>query len=274
MSESTRGERPVGRTLLVGYGKLARRLAPGLLRHADGLLALSRGAAELPTGVEAVMADVSCPLDRLPAVDTMLVTLPPGGSSGSYRLALTNLAVALPNPPARTVFVSSTGVFEGAGPDRILTEDDQPESVSVRSEDLIDGERAAAELFGATILRPAGIYGPGRDFMLRRVRAQTPADHARWTNRIHEDDLVDTLAALLRAPEAPSLLHAVDRHPAPLGEVLAYVAALLGVPTPLDDGAGRASGHMLDGSRLHGWIGELRHPSYESGYADMIGRDG
>lgn len=274
MSESTRGERPLGRTLLVGYGKLARRLAPGLLPHADGLFALSRGATELPSGVEAVTADVSRALDRLPAVDSMLVTLPPGDSSGNYRTALTNLAAALPNPPARTVFVSSTGVFEGAGPDRILTEDDQPLAVSARSEGLIDGESAAVELFGATILRPAGIYGPGREFMLRRVRAQTPAEHARWTNRIHQDDLVATLAALLRAQQVPSLLHAVDRHPAPLGEVLALVAALLGLPTPVDDGTGRASGHILDGSRLHGWIGELRHPSYVSGYADMIRRRG
>ncbi|UYO98592.1 hypothetical protein OED01_07775 [Microbacterium sp. M28] len=274
MPEVSQSERPLGRVLLVGYGKLGRRLAPQLLPHADGVLALRRSGEDTSEGIEGISADVSRALGRLPAVDSLLITLPPGPTRGSYRAALTNVATALPDAPARTVFVSSTGVFEGADPDRPLTEDDRPVAVSDRSHGLIDGERAAVELFGATVLRPAGIYGPGRDFMFRRVRAQSPADHGRWTNRIHEDDLVVTLTALLRARDAPALLHAVDQHPAPLGEVLAHVAALLDLPTPPDEGAGHASGHVLDGARFHAWIGELRHPSYETGYADMIGRAG
>ncbi|WP_460795514.1 Rossmann-fold NAD(P)-binding domain-containing protein [Microbacterium sp. GXF0217] len=265
----TASERPLGRTLLVGYGKLGRRVASLLSADAELLYALRRTAVDLPPGVEGITADVSYAIERLPSIDSMLVTLPPGDSRSSYRTALSNIAAALPSSPARTVFVSSTAVFEGAGPHRVLTEDDEPIAVSDRSHRLIEGERAAVDFFGATILRPAGIYGPGREFMLRRVRAQTPADHSRWTNRIHQDDLVSALAVLLRAQEAPSLLHAVDGHPAQLGEVLEYVATMLGLPVPHDEGTGLASGHILDGTRLRGWIGELQHPSYRSGYAEM-----
>ncbi|WP_244632218.1 sugar nucleotide-binding protein [Microbacterium sp. Se63.02b] len=217
------------RTLLVGSGKLAARLAPRLIDSGGEVFALRRSEGPLPEGVSGIRADLSLPpIPPLPTVDAMVITLPPSGEVTGYRTALTHLAAALARVPARTVFVSSTGVFDGAGSKHPLTERDEPAPTTDRSRGLRDGERAAIELFDAVVVRPAGIYGPGRDFLVRRVREGAAVDHARRTNRIHETDLVRVLDVLLRMDAPPRLVHAVDEDPAPLGEVVRFIAARMG----------------------------------------------
>lgn len=261
---------PTSRTLLVGSGALAARLAPRLLEHGE-VFALRRSDVEPPAGVTGIRADLAEPLAaRLPAVDGMLITLPPGGTVTAYRTALAHLADALPASPARTVFVSSTGVFDGLGSAHPLTERDEPMPTTERSRGLLDGERAAAEIFDAVIVRPAGIYGPGRDFLLRKVRAGDAVEHARRTNRIHETDLVRALELLLRMPEPPRRVHAVDESPALLGEVVEFIARELGVETPPDIFSARPGGFVYDGALLRSLLGTLEYPTYREGYAEMI----
>ncbi|MGX1583713.1 sugar nucleotide-binding protein [Microbacterium sp. NPDC055502] len=263
---------PPHRTLLVGFGKLGARLAPRLVADGGEVVALRRSDGPLPQGVTGVMGDLAAPLrEPLPAVDAVVVTLPPGTGASAYPSVLAHLAAALPSRPARTVFVSSTGVFEGAGSPTPLTERDAPEPVTDRGRGLREGERAAVDLFGAVVVRPAGIYGPGRDFLVRRVREGAPVNPRRRTNRIHETDLVRTLDLLLRMPEPPSLVHAVDAAPAPLGDVVAFLAARLGLPVPPDDG-GSVNGFVYDGALLRSLLGHLDYPSFEDGYADMLER--
>ncbi|NJI58091.1 hypothetical protein HCX50_01465 [Microbacterium oxydans] len=264
------------RTLLVGFGKLGARLAPRLLADGGEVFALRRSDGELPVGVVGIRADLSQPLTTpLPAVDAIVITLPPGADEGAYRAALGHLRDALPAMPARTVFVSSTGVFEGsifegAEADRPLTEQDEPAAETERSRGLRDGERAAAELFDAVVVRPAGIYGPGREFLLRRVREGAAVDHSRLTNRIHETDLVRTLDLLLRTDDAPRLVHAVDERPAPLSDVVRFIAGELDVAVPPDAASDGPRGFVYDGSLLHSLLGRLDYPTYEEGYAEMI----
>lgn len=263
------------RTLLVGYGKLAARLAPRLLEAGGEVIALRRSDGPLPAGAAGVRADLAVPpVPPLPAVDAMLVTLPPGETASAYREALTHLAHALPVVPARTVFVSSTGVFDGAGAGQPLTEQDEPAPTTERSRGLQDGERAAVEIFDAVIVRPAGIYGPGRDFLLRKVREGAPSNHRRRTNRIHETDLVRALELLLRMDDPPRLVHAVDAAPAPLGDVVGFIARTLGVEVPPDDASAEPSGFVYDGALLRSLLGELEYPTYETGYAEMIAASG
>lgn len=259
------------RTLLVGSGKLAARLAPCLIDEGGEVFALRRSDGPLPDGVSGIRADLSLPqVPPLPTVDVMVITLPPSGEVAGYRTALTHLAAALPRVPARTVFVSSTGIFDGAGSARPLTERDDPAPSTDRSRGLRDGERAAIELFDAVVVRPAGIYGPGREFLLRRVREGAAVDHARRTNRIHETDLVRTLDVLLRMETPPRLVHAVDEGPAPLGEVVRFIAARTGVDVPPDLDSDGPTGHVYDGSLLRSVLGGLEYPTYEAGYAEMI----
>ncbi|WP_435748248.1 sugar nucleotide-binding protein [Microbacterium sp. PMB16] len=260
-----------GRTLLVGFGKLGQRLAPRLLANGGEVFALRRSEGELPDGILGIRADLSAPLaEKLPAVDAMVVTLPPPGGVDGYRTALTHLADALPAIPVRTVFVSSTGVFEGSASGPPITEQDAPAPASDRSRGLYDGERAAIELFDAVVVRPAGIYGPGRGFLLRQVREHATVNHRRRTNRIHETDLVRALDLLLRMPEPPALVHAIDQAPAALGEVVAHIARELGLPVPPDDPSGEPTGLVHDGSLLLSLLGSLEYPTYVEGYAEMI----
>lgn len=260
------------RTLLVGYGKIGARLAPRLVADGGAVVALRRSDGALPAGVTGVSADVFArPVPPLPTVDAMLVTLPPGGTASAYRTALAHLVDALPVAPARTVFVSSTGVFEGAGAEHPLTERDEPVPTSERSRGLYDGERAAVEMFDAVIVRPAGIYGPGRDFLVRKVREGAVVNRRRRTNRVHETDLVRILDLLLRMPEPPRLAHAVDAAPTPLGDVVDFIAGQLGVAVPPDDTSAEPSGFVYDGSLLRSLLGALEYPTYREGYAAMTG---
>jgi nucleoside-diphosphate-sugar epimerase len=262
---------PPGRTLLVGYGKLGRRLAPRLLTDGGEVIALRRSDDEPPKGVTGIRADLTGPLpEALPAVDAMIVTLPPLGGVTGYRTALTHLADALPEIPARTIFVSSTGVFEGTASARPITERDEPAPAGERGRGLRDGERAAIELFDSVIVRPAGIYGPGRGFLLRQVRENAVVNHRRRTNRIHEHDLVRALDLLLRMPKPPALVHAVDAASVPLGEVVEYIARILGIDAPRDDASAGPTGLVHDGSLLRSMLGHLEYPTYVEGYAAMI----
>jgi nucleoside-diphosphate-sugar epimerase len=186
---------------------------------------------------------------------------------------LRRLAKALPALPRRVILVSSTRVFDGDPGLRTLTEDDAPNPASPRAQALLDSENEARRLFGAVVLRPAGIYGPGREHLIRQVARGVPIDRNRRTNRIHESDLVRALHELLRTPTPPTTLHATDDHPATSGEVADHIAQLLQVSPPpalpTDP-----SGHVLSGERLAVLLGPLLYPDYRAGYDAIIAAAG
>ncbi|MFI8631051.1 NAD(P)H-binding protein [Microbacterium sp. NPDC077663] len=258
------------RTLIVGSGRIGTRVADALRRAGGEVWTLRRSAASEPDDHH-LAADLSRPLSSpLPAVDAVVVTLPPGEDEGFLAAAAAHVAAALPGPPSRTVWVSSTRVLEGYGDERPLTEADEPRPVSARAQQLVDGEVRAVKLLDAVVLRPAGIYGPGRDRLIRQVRTGTPVDHDRRTNRIHETDVVRTILALLEADAPPRVLHGVDERPATLGEVVTFLAARLGVPVPPHGEPGDRRGTVLDGSVLRSVVGELAFPTFEDGYGEML----
>ncbi|MET0713354.1 MAG: sugar nucleotide-binding protein [Mycetocola sp.] len=266
------------RTLLVGCGKLGTRLGRHLVECGDQVFALRRNIGQLPSSFAAIEIDLALPAQPpLPDVDAMVITLTPGsqdppGSPDAYVTALDHLAAALPRVPNRVVYVSSTRVFEGRTDERALTEDDDPKATTDRGRMLLAGEARARELFNAHILRPAGIYGPGREFLIRTVRAGAPVQYARRTNRIHETDLVRALKRMLADDAPPSILHAVDQSPAPLGEVVAHIAERLSIDLPPRLQPEVESGTILSGARLLDLLGSLSYPTYRSGYDDAIVR--
>lgn len=269
------GQRMPGRTLLVGCGKIGMRLGELVLADGGEVTAIRRNAAGLPAGFRTLAADLEKPLAQpLPEFDSMVITLPPSRADSErgsiYPLALPAIAAALPARPSRVVFVSSTRVFEGRPGPVSLTEADAPATTTSGGAALVEGERLATELFDAVVVRPAGIYGPGRDSLIRRVLAGDPIDATRRTNRMHETDVVRLLHVLLRAETPPSLVHGVDETPVALGEVAAFIAAELGVAVPpaLDPPVG--GGTVLEGSLVRALLGELRYPTFREGYAEMI----
>ncbi|GAA2181379.1 SDR family oxidoreductase [Leucobacter tardus] len=266
------------RTLLVGAGKVGTRLGQRLVERGDRVFALRRDPSSLPPAFTPIAADLSAPLtSELPDVDAMVITLTPGRPAptlddSAYLASLRHLADALPSRPDRVVFVSSTGVFEGRPEGAERWEGDVPEPETDRGRLLLAGERTAVDLFGAAVVRPAGIYGPGREFLLRKVLQGEAMAMRKGTNRIHEFDLVTLLETLIAADgPRPALVHAVDRAPAPMGEVVGCIGELLGVAPPpaLDPDPG--GGAILRG-RIEEFTGPLRFPTYVEGYADIIAR--
>lgn len=258
------------RTLLVGCGRVGTRVGRLLLTDGGEVAGLRRDPSSLPPGFTPITADLREPLPiMLPGFDAMVITLSPTVAPG-YEEPLRHLAAALPRTPQRTVFTSSTRVLEGYDASRELTESDLARPRSSRAHVLHEGEQIARELFGATILRPAGIYGEGRDRLVRTVLERRPVQHDRHTNRIHETDLARAIAALLRTPHPPALLHAVDGAPATLGEVVTHIARRLGEPVPPRAQPDPAAGTALDGTALRELLGHLEVPDFRAGYDAMI----
>lgn len=258
------------RTLLVGCGRVGLRVGELQLQSGGEVLGLRRDPSALPSTFTKIAADLSIPLPAaLPAVDAMVITLAPSAAA-SYLEPLQHLAAALPELPRRTVFVSSTRVLEGYDASRPLTEADPARPRSDRARVLVQGEQRARELFGASILRPAGIYGPGREHLIRTVLEGRPVEHDRRTNRIHEADLVRAIAALLLAPAPPALLHAADGAPARLSEVVTHLAQRLGVPVPPRLSPDPGAGTVLDACALRELLGHLEVPDFRAGYDALL----
>jgi nucleoside-diphosphate-sugar epimerase len=102
--------------------------------------------------------------------------------------------------------------------------------VKVEQEWLALGKRAAKPV---QIFRLAGIYGPGRNPILNLVqRAQRIIKPGQVFNRIHVDDIAQTLLASLAKPRAGAVYNVTDNEPAPPQDVLTYAAELMGVEPP------------------------------------------
>ncbi len=102
--------------------------------------------------------------------------------------------------------------------------------VKVEQEWLALGERAAKPV---QIFRLAGIYGPGRNPILNLVqRAQRIIKPGQVFNRIHVDDIAQTLLASLAKPCAGAVYNVTDNEPAPPQDVLTYAADRMGVEPP------------------------------------------
>ena len=264
------------RVLLAGCGQLATEL--GTMLAADGwhVFGLRRSPEQLPAEFSRLAVDLTAPVtEQLPVVDAMVITLTPSiqdptGDNG-YLTALRNLAAALSAVPKRVIFVSSTRVFEGSDTGRTVTESDPVAPVSPRGHLLVAGERLASELFAAHIVRPAGIYGPWREMLLRKVHQHEPVQYARRTNRIHQTDLARALRHLLTLKNPPPVLHAIDRTPGvPLGDVVTYIAEQLNVAAPPAMEPAEPSGRILSGDRLYELLGALSYPTYRQGYDQIM----
>ena len=90
--------------------------------------------------------------------------------------------------------------------------------------------------YPATTIRFGGIYGPGRDHLIRLVmsgEAKTYEGDPVYTNRIHRDDCAGMIKHILGLESAAPLYLGIDNEPASRDEVLAWIAENMGTG-PLD----------------------------------------
>lgn len=267
------------RLLIAGCGDLGIRLADRLDRGEWQVHGLRRRVEALPGNVLPLRADLSEPssLDAAAGDWDAIVyqATPDEYDEAGYRAAyVQGLANLLSQARARRLlFVSSTAVF---GHDRgeWVDETSPTEPSKFNGRVLMEAESLAVDSAAeAVVVRFSGIYGPGRDYLVRKVasgdatcREQPP----QWTNRIHADDCAGVLAHLLTLDRPASLYCASDGHPAPRCEVLDWLAGQLDAPRPARTQSGGGQGKRVSNRRLLETGYRPIHPDYQSGYRELL----
>lgn len=275
------------RVLIAGCGYVGRALGVRLAAAGAEVWGLKRTppATETLEGIRPIAADLADPatLRDLPGdLDAAVYAASAGGSTpeayeAAYLRGLENLLA--PIAPRRLIFVSSTAVYgdrQGAWTDEETPT--EPDHFSGRI--LLEAERLALRSPGeAVVLRLGGIYGPGRDRLVREVaegRAARPAEPL-YTNRIHRDDAAGAIAHLLALERPEPVYLGVDSEPADLGAIYAWIAARLGRPEPAV-AAARGEGRLARGSkrctnaRLIGAGYRFAYPTFREGYGELVDR--
>jgi nucleoside-diphosphate-sugar epimerase len=179
--------------------------------------------------------------------------------------------------PKRVIFVSSSGVYAQDG--GVWVDEQSPaEAQSYSGRIMLEAERLAlGSGFPATIVRLTGIYGPGREWLLKQVRMgyRVVSEPPLYANRLHADDCAGLLAFLLQADADGKALDdlyiGVDDAPAPLHEVVGWLRDYMGVTEWAEESTVRRSGSKRCSNaraRALGWA--PRYPSYREGYAAVL----
>ncbi len=168
--------------------------------------------------------------------DALLISAPPG-ETGDPVLARCGEALIGAGRVRDVVYLSTLGVYgnhDGAWVD----ETSECRAKDGRTRRRYDAEQAwlqFGERTGAvvTVLRLAGIYGPGRS-ALDNVRAGTARiidKPGQVFNRIHVEDIAQAIEAAFEK-RAGGIFNVADDEPTPPGDPVVYAASLLGVTPP------------------------------------------
>ncbi|MEO6809537.1 MAG: NAD-dependent epimerase/dehydratase family protein [Isosphaeraceae bacterium] len=239
-------------TLIVGCGMLGRRVGRLLHLRGEPVFGTTRTpekAAELAAlGIEPVLANVLEPgtLAALPAADRVLYCVGfDRGAGVSMRTVYVNgmmdVLKELPLTIGRFVYASSTGVY-GQGDGDWVDEDAATEPRHESGRVALEAETLARER-SATVLRFAGLYGPGR--IVRRAAIENGdvinGDPSNYLNLIHLDDAAAAAVRALDLGEPGRIYLASDDRPVERLEYYGLVARLLGAPAPRFQGPDPAS---------------------------------
>ena len=282
----------MSRILIAGCGDVGTALGLSLAEHGHEVFGARRSAHRLPEPLHPLPVDLTDAraIERaIPTVDAAVYAVAAGSrDEGAYRRAyvdgvsaLLEVLEARAEPPRRVFFVSSTSVYGERGGEWI----DETASLAPRGfagESLAAGERRMlASPIPATVVRFAGIYGPGRGWMIERARAgaRCAGDPPKFTNRIHRDDCAGVLAHLVEfGDRCDDVYIGVDDAPVEECEVLEWLATRLGAPAPRrvrgGEAAAQASGKRCRNARLRASGYRFRHPTFREGYAAVLAGEG
>lgn len=177
------------------------------------------------------------------------------------------------------IYTSSTSVYPQGGGARV-TEADAVGGPAETTQALIAAEEIARGWPGLpTVLRLAGIYGPGRTFLIEQVRRGEASGYAEaHLNLIARDDIVAACEAVWsQGASASGTFNLADEGEATKGEVVAWLAQRLGVAAPVFSGVpagGRRAitpDRIIDAARARAvldWRPKRR--SFREGYSEIL----
>ena len=189
-----------------------------------------------------------------------------------YRDGVANLSACF--PAARIIFTSSTSVYPQQ--DRsLVTEESLAEPDSDNARILREAEEIVLEN-GGTVLRVAGIYGPGRSFLLQSTMDGTAVATDRIVNQVHRDDVASAISFIgqCQTIKPPRIFNVVDDTPAPRAEILAWLSQRLNFPLPIspapaEQQQGRSNKRISNAKlRALGW--SPAYPSYREGFNQSV----
>ncbi|WP_110693481.1 SDR family oxidoreductase [Salinicola halophyticus] len=280
-------------TLILGCGDIGTQLGKQLIDAGQRVIGARRNVAALDgTGIEAVALDVTdeAALAALPDADIIVYSVTAdrfeeSAYEAAYPTGLKTVLQAFGSrkkKPERIFFVSSTSVYaQQAGEAVDETTETEPHGFSGTLMREAEQALLAHDLPG-TALRFSGIYGPGRDRLIRqvsegRIAASNPP---MYSNRIHRDDCAGVIAHLIQLtldgkPLEPIYL-ASDCDSAPLHEVMAWIAQRLKVETPdvIQSPLRRRSSKRCNNQRLLDSGYTFRYPTFREGYEDVLQQGG
>jgi len=272
----------MARLLIAGCGYVGSELARRAVDAGHEVFGLRRSEAPLPDGVHRIRADLADPasVPSLPVVDWLVVALGADARSteayeAAYLHAPAVLRAALPRPPARELVLSSTGVF-GRDDGSDVFAHTRPEPTTGTGAVLLRAEDEAIAR-GAVVLRLAGIYGPGRVRLLRRVAdgsAWSGPSLDRWANLVHRDDAAALSLHLVGHPAPPAVVHGVDDEPIVRRALLAELQRLIaGRPLERASAPDATLGKRVRNDALYATDYALIQPSWRAGYASVLAVD-
>ncbi|MDP3499066.1 MAG: NAD(P)-binding domain-containing protein [Myxococcales bacterium] len=264
------------RVAILGAGVIGRCLAHALVARGDDVIAVRRTPQPAEPHLTWLAADLQHlephqlegPLDAVVLCvapspgDSYDSTYPPGARAA--------LALARHHDSTHLVSTSSTGVYGGRDGE-VVTEASLrrggPPSL-LESEDVLLG----ADRPGTTVLRVAGLYGPGRDPRDRyREPSRLPNGGAHWVNLVHHHDVVGAILLALTWRGAARVLNVADGAPTLAKDICRHLAALDGrdadaLHFPPTAPSARSNQRIdVTALRATGW--RPRYPSFREGFA-------
>jgi len=226
---------------IFGLGYTAIRIADLLKQKSWRVFGTTRSAEKIPRlqrhGIEAVLYPSPQSFEQIQGLawaTHLLSTIPPDAENDPL-LAQHAEAMAKLCPKLKWLgYISSSAVYgdrDGAWVD----ENTPCYLASAAGEARIRAEKQWLALpQPAHIFRMAGLYGPGRNVLteLRAGTAQRVDKPGHVFNRIHVDDMVQTVLASIKQPFPGKIYNVTDDEPASRADVVAYGAELLGMAPP------------------------------------------
>lgn len=272
--------------LIAGCGDLGTEAGLRFAAAGHRVIGWRRSPGLLPDAIEGVSADLAGDLPAIPADTDIVVFAPAAGerTAETYRRVylegLTHVLDALERDgisPRRILLVSSTAV--NADTDGAWVDESTPVGPSTETAAITYAmeQLLAARAPQGIVLRLSGIYGPGRTWLIDKVRNGSTGDGPpRYTNRIHRDDAAAALVHLATAVADPAPVYlGVDEEPAPSTEVFAHLARQLGVAyEPGPAATEPPTGKRLRGELLRSTGFTFSYPTYREGYAAVLAGEG
>lgn len=280
------------RVLLAGCGRLGMALGAALSQPENAFRYQVTGLKRSPADAEftVINADLLQPqslqaMDDEP-FDYVVYTATPSersdaGYEAAYVTGLRNLMAAIPPPRQRLLLVSSTGVYH-QDQGEWVDEDSPTQPQRFSGTRLLEGEQLALATWpNTTVIRFAGIYGPERWWLLRRVLDNPVVNeqHPKYTNRIHLKDCVGVLHFLLERHLSGQALDSIyigcDDDPAPEFAVLDFIAEAMNAERPLRDKGATGDDVIKQNKRcrnrrLKALGYEFNYPTYREGYREIV----